>query len=56
MIDPVDVLLKLTVNGKLPDVGLPLNCATGALKATVALASSENALSAPAASYAVATK
>ena len=34
MIDPVDVLLKLTVNGNVPDVGLPLNCATGAAAET----------------------
>ena len=27
---PVEVLLKFTVSGKVPEVGLPVNCATGA--------------------------
>ncbi len=32
---PVDVLLKFTVSGKVPEVGLPVNCATGTLYGTV---------------------
>ena len=32
---PVDVLLKFTVSGDVPEVGLPVNCATGAGVVTV---------------------
>ena len=29
---PVDVLVKFTVSGAVPEVGLPVNCATGAAR------------------------
>ena len=32
---PVDVLLKFTVSGADPEVGVPVNCATGAAVLTV---------------------
>jgi hypothetical protein len=32
---PVEVFVKLTVSGAVPEVGLPVNCATGAAAFTV---------------------
>jgi N-acetylmuramic acid 6-phosphate (MurNAc-6-P) etherase len=53
---PVDVLVKFSASGTVPDVVLALNWATGALYGMVALASLEKPLSVCDALYAVAAK
>ncbi len=53
---PVDEFEKFRASGAVPDVVLALNCATGALYATVAPTSLEGPLCVCDASYAVTTK
>jgi hypothetical protein len=56
VIVPLELLVNVTLSGATPEVGLPVNCATGTLDGTIPLTSFEYPLSTCDASYDVAAK